>query len=323
MFRTEIIAEISREKMKRSDPVYLIGSCFAAHIGHLLRMYKFDLTLNPFGVIYNPHSIFRLIVNSMAGIPIEEKGLIESQGTYRHFDFHSDISAVSREAFDSLYDRATKSTRKQIGQAGWIIVSMGTSLVFEHEKYGAIVANCHKLPAREFTQRLLTPEEIIHSFDSFYTQLRRVNKNAKVILTVSPVRHVKSTLEKNSVSKAILRYAAYSISANYDHVQYFPSFEIMMDDLRDYRFYLPDMVHPSEVAVDYIWQKFMDTYFDSETKDFIREWTQILKALAHRPFFPESTAHQRFIRETIRKLKTFEPQIDISEELVTLESQLL
>jgi len=144
-----------------------------------------------------------------------------------------------------------------------------------------------------------------------------------VILTVSPVRHVKSTLEKNALSKSILRYAAGTLSEKYEQVHYFPSFEIMMDDLRDYRFYQPDMVHPSEVAIDYIWQKFMDSYFDPETKDFIKQWTQIIKALAHKPFFPGTPAHRDFIKQTIRKLKRFEGRIDIGEELVTLNNQLV
>jgi hypothetical protein len=323
MFRTEVIPGISKEKINGGDKIYLIGSCFAANIGKLLRTYKFDVILNPFGVIYNPISIFNLLADAVSGHPIEEKGLFENQGIFRHLDFHSDISAGSRDEFYTLYENATKITREQTGKAGWIIISLGTSIVFEHKEYGKIVANCHKLPAREFTQRLLTPEEIIRSFDSFYLKLRKTNKEGKVILTVSPVRHVKSTLEKNALSKAILRYAAGTLAESYDQVQYFPSYEIMMDDLRDYRFYQPDMIHPNEVAIDYIWQKFMDSYFGTETRDFIKQWKQILKALTHKPFFPGSSIHQQFIRETIRKLKTFEDRIDIREELLTLESQLL
>jgi hypothetical protein len=323
MFRTEIIPESSKEKINRSDSIYLIGSCFATNIGERLRTYKFSLVLNPFGIIYNPHSIFILLADSVSGKPIGEKGFIENQGILRHFDFHSDISAGSRDEFDKLYREATETTRDQIREAGWIIVSMGTSIIFEHLAYGKIVSNCHKLPAREFSRRMLSPEEIIRSFDSFYSQLKTLNKNCRVILTVSPVRHVKSTLEKNALSKAILRYAADALTAKYDQVTYFPSFEIMMDDLRDYRFYQPDLVHPNEVAIDYIWQKFMNAYFDPETLDFIQDWTHILKALAHKPFYPGSAAHQQFVRETIRKLKTFEDQVDITEELVTLENQLL
>lgn len=323
MFRTEVFPGISKEKINRGDKIYLVGSCFAANIGKLLRTYKFDVVLNPFGVIYNPVSIFNLLVDSISGHPIEEEGLFEDQGIFRHFDFHSDISAGSRDEFYTLYENATIITREQTAKAGWIIISLGTSIVFEHKGYGKIVANCHKQPAREFTQRSLSPEEIIRSFDSFYSEFRKTNKKGKVILTVSPVRHVKSTLEKNGLSKAILRYVAGILAESYDQVQYFPSYELMMDDLRDYRFYQPDMIHPNEVAIDYIWLKFMDAYFDAETGDFIKQWNQILKALAHKPFFPGSSTHQHFIRETIRKLKTFENRIDIREELLTLESQLL
>lgn len=323
MFRTELTPSLSKEKIKLGDKIYLIGSCFASNIGELLKNYKFNIVLNPFGIIYNPYSIFKLLVDAIAGIQIDEKGFFENQGICRHFDFHSEIAARSRDEFYQLYALATKTTRDYISQAEWIIVSLGTSIVFEHQDYHKIVANCHKLPGREFTQRMLSPEEINRSFVPFYTKLKGINKNCKIILTVSPVRHVKSTLEKNALSKAILRYAAETLSAKYDNVQYFPSFEIMMDDLRDYRFYQPDMIHPNEVAVEYIWNKFIDTFFDPETKDFIHQWEQILKAMGHKPFFPDSAAHQNFIKETIRKLRIFESKIDISEELLNLENQLL
>jgi hypothetical protein len=323
MFRTELTPSISKEKIKTGNKIYLIGSCFASNIGNLLKTYKFDVVLNPFGVIYNPHSIFKLLVNSLSAAEIDEKGLFENQAIYRHFDCHSDISARSQDEFYHLYAQATSKTREHISKAEWIIISLGTSIVYEHQDYHKIVANCHKLPGREFTQRMLSPEEIIQSFDTFYTKLKEINKNCKVILTVSPVRHVKSTLEKNALSKAILRYAVSTLSDRYARVMYFPSFEIMMDDLRDYRFYQPDMIHPNEVAINYIWKKFMETYFDPETKEFIQQWALILKAIGHKPFFPGSATHQHFIKETIRKLKSFESRIDIQEELVTLENQLL
>lgn len=323
MFRTELIPSASKDKIRPGDEFYLIGSCFAGNIGNLLKTFKFKVLLNPFGVIYNPYSIFKLLVESISDQALDEKGLFELQGIFRHFDFHSDISAGSKDAFYRLHEEAAKHTREKLAKADWVIISLGTSIVFEHQNYQKIVANSHKLPGSEFSRRMLVPEEIIASFDSFYKNLAQVNDKARIILTVSPVRHIRSTLEENSLSKAVLRYTAGRLSSVYSKVVYFPSFEIMMDDLRDYRFYKQDMIHPNETAVDYIWGKFMDTFFDPEATAFVHHWTEIKKALGHKPFYPESKAHQKFIRETIRKIKSFEPRVDIHDELLQLENQLL
>jgi hypothetical protein len=322
MFRTELTPRPSEVKIKIGDSIYLIGSCFADHIGDLLKTYKFNTLLNPFGVIYNPYSIFKLIEDSASGNPLDENGLLKKQGIYRHLDFHSDISARSEEEFYQLANNAFNTTRNFLKNAGWLIISMGTSIVFKHQTYQKIVANCHKLPGKEFEEFMLKPEEIIASFDSFFNEIRRDNRMLKIILTVSPVRHIKSTLEKNSQSKAILRYVAGRLTNEYEHVQYFPSYEIMIDDLRDYRFYKPDMLHPNEVAIKYIWEKFIETYFDQETTDFIHRWSEIRKALGHRPFYPDSAEHKNFIRKTIKKLKSFENRVDIKEELNHLENQI-
>jgi hypothetical protein len=323
MFRTELIPKPSPEKIQLDDKIFLIGSCFADHIGNLLSAYKFKTLLNPFGVIYNPHSIFRLLIDSTNNRGLDENGLFEYEGIYRHFDFHSDISAGSKDEFYRRYERASADTREFTRTAEWLIISMGTSIVFEHKNYRKIVSNCHKLPGGEFNQRFLSPEEILSEFESFYHSVSGMNKRLKIILTVSPVRHIRSTLEKNSQSKAILRYVAGQLAEKWDNVKYFPSYELMMDDLRDYRFYMPDMLHPNEVAIDYIWKKFTDAYFDPDATSFVNKWTQIRKALGHKPFNPKSTAHQRFIRNTIEKLKSFERMIDVREELTKLENQLL
>jgi hypothetical protein len=291
-------------------------------MGQLLIKYKFRTLLNPFGVIYNPYSIFKVLVDSLTGIELDEGGLFEQQGIYRHFDLHSDISAGSRKKFYRQHDQAVENTRNSLSEADWVIISLGTSIVYEHRNYLKIVANCHKLPGLEFSRRKLMPEEIITAFDSFYKTLDKINNKARIILTVSPVRHIRSTLGENSVSKAILRYTSDRLSSVYSRVDYFPSFEIMMDDLRDYRFYKPDMIHPNETAVDYIWSRFMEAYFDPEAASFVREWTDIQKALGHVPFFPDSGAHQAFIRKTIEKIKKFESRVDVSEEIKQLENQL-
>ena len=323
MFRTKLIPRVSEEKIKLGDISYLIGSCFSKNIGDKLNAYKFNALSSPFGVIYNPYSIFKLLLAAIDNHSISTKGIIKHQGVYRHFDFHSDISALTREEIYLKLETAFTSTREQIQKAQWLIITLGTAIVFKHRDFNDIVANCHKIPGKEFEQSILTPEEIIEYFDRFEKRLREINKNIRIIITVSPVRHIKSTLETNSLSKAILRYATDRISTTYDFVKYFPSYEIMMDDLRDYRFYKPDMLHPNEVAIEYIWNRLVDSFFDPEAQHFIKKWTKIRKALGHRSFHPTSKVHQQFIQNTIEELKTFKHQIDIHEELAYLENQLI
>ena len=178
------------------------------------------------------------------------------------------------------------------------------------------------MPSENFLSQILSPEKIIASFETLIEKLNKWKPGIKIILTVSPVRHVKDTLELNSVSKSILRWACHSIQEQYPGVEYFPAFEIMMDDLRDYRFYEPDMIHPSAEAIDYIWEKFSDSWFNPSTKSLMKQWQHISAALHHRPFHPQSEAHKKFLYETLRKLKELLPNIPVEEEIKEIQTQL-
>ncbi len=323
MFRTKIHPALSEEKIKLKDQLYLTGSCFSDHMGSKLADYKFGVLTNPFGVIYNPYSLFKLLRLALTQKPLSDDGFLFHQGICRHFDLHSDISGSSREVLEEQIHLAMQAAHKQLSGAHWIIITFGTALVYRHKGYQEVVANCHKVPDKEFEQYYMAPEDILNVFDDFHTTLAGVNPGARIMLTISPVRHIKSTLEKNSISKSILRYAAHLIVSRYKGVHYFPSYEIVLDDLRDYRFYTPDMVHINEVAIEYIWHKLSAACFDEETRQFIREWEKIRKALSHKPFRPDSEEHKSFIRQTIRKLLAFKGKIDINEELEILEKQLI
>src|SRR6185369_3638007 len=163
-----------------------------------------------------------------------------------------------------------------------------------------IVANCHKVPSINFTKSLLTETEIIESFQGFYAKLKSINPDCKIILTISPVRHLKDTLELNSVSKSMLRLSCHSIGNKFSDVEYFPAYEILLDDLRDYRFYKTDRLHPTEEAVEYIWEKFVSAYFDASSKEFIKEWKEIRKDLQHKAFHSQSENHQKFLKSLLQ-----------------------
>jgi hypothetical protein len=322
MFRTPVIPAKSSEKIELSHTLYLIGSCFSEHIGQKLSENKFNSLTNPFGVVYNPVSIFKLLVNTISENQLDERYIIQNQGIYRHFDFHSDISALDKNELLSQIKEAYKYSKSYLLSSKWIILTLGTSIVYRHKRLNEIVSNCHKIPAGEFHKERLHPDEIVNAFQVFYDTLKNVNKSFNIILTVSPVRHLKDSLEINSISKSILRYVCEIISTSFPEVQYFPSFEIMMDDLRDYRFYETDMLHPNTSAIDYIWEAFLESYFDGETIEFVREWKKIRKALKHKAFYPDSKEHQQFIKNTLQQLQTFRGKVDISNEMKILEKQL-
>ena len=201
-----------------------------------------------------------------------------------------------------------------------LLLTFGTAWVYEFLHTGKIVANCHKLPSSRFRKRLLSVEEI----DASVSKLQKTRSaQTKVILTVSPIRHLKDTVPLNAVGKSILRLACHQLTENSEEFHYFPSYEIMLDDLRDYRFYEPDMIHPSETAINYIWEAFVKTYFDSETQDFLLEWQKIKSSLSHKAFQPNSDSHQKFLKNLLGKLEYLSSKIDVSEEIRKVKDRFI
>ncbi len=323
MFRTRVIPNVSPNKIDLKDSILAMGSCFAQNIGNKFQDYKFNININPFGTIFNPLSIFKLINQAASNQVIESTGIVESQGVFHHYDLHSDLSNINKEELLKNASILLKRTGNQLPQTSIIIYTFGTSVVYELKETGEIVANCHKIPSDKFDRRILDIDEIVHGFKVNYNLIKSINKHARFILTVSPVRHQKESFEQNNVSKSILRIACENIMNQYDDVEYFPAFEIMMDELRDYRFYKKDMLHPNTVASDYIWQKFQDVYFDDQQKQFVLKWDKVRKALAHKPFNSDSEQHQLFIQKTIDLVNEFKNEVNINPELKLLKSQLL
>jgi len=256
-------------------------------------------------------------------LTLESEDIIKSHGIYHHLDLHSDLSNAHKKSLLTNANDVLNNIGSQLPHTAIIIYTFGTSMVHEWKETGEIVANCHKIPAKNFNKRMLEIEEVVQGFSANYYHLKNINKEVRVILTVSPVRHQKESFEQNNVSKSILRLACEKIIQQFEGVDYFPAFEIMMDDLRDYRFYEKDMLHPNSVAVDYIWQKFQDVYFEEEQKHFFLKWDKIRKAIAHKPFNSNSDQHQSFLKNTIALLNDFKHEIDITPEVDLLKSQLI
>lgn len=320
-FRTEVPIDPAPFSLDHRSGIVTLGSCFSDTVGLKLLANKFRVAPNPLGTVYNPISIHRLLTYCLGQPGPDASAWQQSGERWVHPDFHSRFSGLDKEMAIKALNAAMTDTVRYLTPVSTVILTYGTAWVFESEQTGQIVANCHKLPASHFRQRLLQVDEIVSDFIRVKNLLKERGVN-RIILTVSPVRHVKSTLERNSVSKSVLRMACHQLSHEVESVSYFPAFEIMMDDLRDYRFYTSDMIHPSEVAGDYIWEKFSSAYFSKATQEVIAAWKDLSKALQHRPFHPESAGHLKFLRDVHSRLKSLSTLIDVSEELQSLESQL-
>lgn len=323
MFRTEIIPQASKEKINISAPILSIGSCFSDCMGQRFTTYKFDSLANPYGTVYNPVSIFKLMEYTISKSYPDASSYVETHGLHANYDFHSSFSHEEPMEIEKAIHDAIDKAHKHLKKTNWLILTFGTSFIYRRKSNKEIVANCHKIPASRFNKELITQKQIIEGFEAFHRRLMSSCPDIRIILTVSPVRHIKDTLEQNSVSKSILRITCDTLEKEYGNVQYFPSYEIMMDDLRDYRFYKTDMIHPTRDAEDYIWKKFTEAYLDADTASFVEEWDKILKAIHHHPFNPASEAHQKFLRETIARVRRLEGKININQEINLLEQQLI
>jgi hypothetical protein len=302
-FRTELTI-VPKPMIHHGSSIATMGSCFSDNIGQKLAENKFNVVVNPLGTCYNPLSIHKGLLMTKP----DEDLFIESNGAWRHFDFHSKFFATTKEELRELLRKLLPVPKQDL-----FIITYGTSWVYKHKATGKIVANCHKRPQNEFEKILLTTQQIIESFEELRTSIKQ-----KVILTLSPVRHIKDTLELNTVSKSILRHAIHQLK----DAEYFPAYEIMMDDLRDYRFYDRDLIHPSAVAIDYIWQKFGEKYFSKDTRELNEKWQKVLRSLNHRVFRDRSAEHKKFLAGVLGELKSLNDVLNVSEEIKEIEDRI-
>ena len=320
-FRTLIHTPRSTLRMAVSDRIFTIGSCFSDTIGQRLATYKLETYANPAGILYNPVSIHRVLNLAIEGTAPSEANYTAGEVAF-HYDFHSSLFAKSPIALQHTLQCVVRDCQLYLQKSGWLIITYGTAWVYQRGDNGEVVANCHKQPSSGFVKTLLSVNEIEASFRRLYSALRVFNPALKVILTVSPVRHVKDTLEGNSVSKSTLRVACENIAREHAAVFYFPAYEIMMDDLRDYRFYKSDMIHPNEVAEEYIWQRFTATWFDDQLLVFIGAWKGILQALQHRPFHPDTDAHRQFLKTTLERITAWSAFVNTDAERERILEQI-
>ena len=285
------------------------GSCFSENIAEKFEYYKFQTATNPFGIIFNPVSLRKIIERSIQKSYFTENDIFFHNELWHCFEVHSELSNPDKNTFLNSLNELIDATHQQLNDSTHLIITLGTSWVYrlrqaQSDKDG-IVANCHKVPQKEFTKELLSIQQIEESIESIISLIHAINPNCSVIFTVSPVRHIKDGFVENTLSKAHLITALQSVlkTEHYKlNTEYFPSYEIMMDELRDYRFYADDLLHPSKMAVDYIWERFAEAMISDESQLTMEAIATIQKGLAHRPFNPNTESHLRFVANVNGKI---------------------
>lgn len=315
-FRTEINIPPSDHRISYRSGILFTGSCFAESIGALMKELGFRVDLNAFGVNYNPSSVARNLWTLLNRKNYTGSALEFNGEKWFSFDHHSEFSNPDKKACLEKINQRLRMARQHLENTGFLLITWGTAWVYVHRKTKNVVCNCHKLPAAEFSRYLLTVSQITDTYTKLFAALRQALPGLRIILTVSPVRHLKDGHQLNAVSKASLILAAHALTEMFSYCDYFPAWEIAMDDLRDYRFYADDLVHPDQQMIRYIWEKFSETWLDEESRKILPEIRKLADARNHRPFDPSSEKHREFCRkqlEKIRDLRRRNPDIQLSE----------
>jgi hypothetical protein len=324
MFRTELTIAPQERQLARTARVLTVGSCFADSLGTRLRLNKVNVLTNPFGTVFQPLALAQLLRAAAGEDQDWQQHLVEARGRWQSYDLHSTIGAESPVELLQTIQETVRRVGDFVRTADAVVLTLGTAWAYRLRETGELVSNLHKLPASLFEKELLTADEIVNSLAEVHALLRRINPEIRIILTVSPVRHLKDTLSLNAVSKSVLRVACHYLSELLPGVSYFPAYELLTDELRDYRFYASDMLHPSEVAEDYIWDKFARAYFDADFGRFRKEWAAVQQSLGHRPLHLGAPEHRTFLDQTAERLERLSSQgVDVRQELRDVQRQLV
>ncbi len=312
ILQTEIKIQPLEQTIAYGDGLLFLGSCFADEVGGICRGLGFDAMVNPFGVLYNPASIAQSVERLNSGKPFSHEDVIAvGEGQYCTFSHNTAFWNNSEVALLEQVNQSLVEAHTHFLDSKWVVISLGTSWVFQDKETQKVVSNCHKLPASQFERKFLSMEESTQ----FLSEMVRRHAEKQFIFTVSPLRHLKDGLHENQLSKAALLLAVNEVCKVFGNAYYFPAYEILMDELRDYRFYKEDMVHPTEQAVRYIWECFIDFAIDPKEKPAMRAAAELKQMLQHRPLFPESEAFKKFELQKEKKanqLKRDFPRVRIN-----------
>jgi len=306
-FRTSLPLPPCASPISYESKLLLLGSCFVTNMGNKFEYYKFDTLLNPFGILYHPLAIGNLVRRALEDIPYTEKEIFFRDEGWHCHEVHSALSRPGPEELLDGLNNGLKATRDVICTGTHIMITLGTAWVYRKNSSGAVVANCHKIPQKEFSRELLSPEKIRESLETLENDVRAANKKLHCLFTISPVRHLKDGFVGNQRSKARLINALHDMleaRAEDAGLSYFPAYEILLDELRDYRFYEDDLLHPNSQAINYVWEVFRQACIDPRAYEVMDQVEEIRKGLQHRPFNPRSESYRQFRKSLEEKMAT-------------------
>lgn len=310
--------------IRHPDKLMLAGSCFTENIGDKLLAHKFTVLQNPNGILFNPVSVKEAFENYINNKAIEADELFHLNEGYHSWQHHSRFSAVTTAEAVNKINTSTQQAHQYLKTADWLIITYGSAWVYEltaaaaNATVGNVAANNHKAPASWFNRRLLSNKEVVEIVNTTVTQLQQCNPALKIIFTISPVRHLREGFIENNRSKAALIHAVHNATEQFNNVFYFPAYELVIDDLRDYRFFAEDMVHPNYAATNYVWEKFVAACIDAPSQELMKQINEINAAVNHKPFNESSAAHQTFKLKYWNILQSMQqkyPYMNLSNEI--------
>ncbi len=301
-FRLEFSPKQFAQQIKHRDKLLLVGSCFTENIGSKLKQHKFFVMENPNGILFNPASIAKSVQSYIAGKQYTEADLFYQNESWNSWEHHTRFSHPQKEECLRVINESQQAAHQFLQEANWLLLTVGSAFIYELGNK-QVVANCHKVPTDKFDKRLLSIEEIKKMLNEMLQQVFTFNPGIKIIFTISPVRHLRDGFVENNRSKAALIQAIHQLVDENEKLFYFPAYELVIDDLRDYRFYAEDMVHPNYAATNYVWEKFVAACIDEPAQALMKEINIINAAKSHKPFNPTSEQHQKFLRANLEKVK--------------------
>ena len=321
LFRTVVKCGESSDKICYDTSMMMLGSCFAQNLGERMKQLKFNIIINPFGVVYHPAPIARNLERIITGIPYTLCNLQKNNELWCSFDHHGRFSHTDDNVCLNQLNSELQLAHKQLAQCKWLFVTFGTAWAYRLKTTGIIVANCHKFPSSDFRRIRFNVDEIYDIWAETISKLRKFNPDLKIVFTVSPIRHLRDDAHENQLSKATLLLAIDRLNSEIKNTVYFPAYEIVIDELRDYRFYDENMTHPNIVAINYIWQRFCEIFIDNKNLKIMNQVENIVRASAHKQLHrtSESLKFAENYLEKIRLLNQQMPFLDFTEEMKRFE----
>ena len=305
-FKLTLDAKPSNNSIAYPHSLMLIGSCFTENIGAKLKHHLFEVKENPHGILFNPVSVQNAIMDYIQLKQYKADDIFLLNEVWNSWHHHSRFSGITlQEALDHI-NTSIQDAHLFLKSANHLVITLGSAWLYTLNEHapsgkGVVVANNHKAPSNWFTKRLLQPAELINQLKELIATLKAFNPSLHIVFTISPVRHLREGLVENNRSKAVLIHAVHEVVNLHPNITYFPAYEYVMDDLRDYRFYSEDLVHPNYAATNYVWDKLVETYIDADTQKIMKEVAELQLAIQHKPFFAGSSAHQKFLHACVDK----------------------